>query len=264
MKIYDAHTHIFPEKIAAKASISISDFYGGAPMYAPALLEKLLSSGKKAGTEKFLVCSSAVVPKQVFGINDFIAYSCKTNPELVGLGSMHPDYYDIPSELERLKSLGLLGIKLHPDFQHFDIDSSKAMYMYSLCEKLGLSVLFHMGDNRYDYSAPKRLAAVAAKMPGLMIHAAHFGGYNAWNEAFSELSPLDNLYFDTSSSLAFIDRDTALRFIDKFGEDKFMYGTDFPMWEPKSELERLLSLGLDESVLEKILFRNFEKFYLNR
>ena len=50
MKIYDAHTHIFPEKIAAKASISISEFYGGAPMYAPALLEKLLVSGKKAAS----------------------------------------------------------------------------------------------------------------------------------------------------------------------------------------------------------------------
>ena len=264
MKIYDAHTHIFPEKIAEKASVSISEFYGGAPMYSPALLDKLLSSGERAGTEKYLVCSSAVVPRQVFGINDFISYSCKTHSQLVGLGSMHPDYHDIPGELDRIKSLGLLGIKLHPDFQHFDIDSEKAFYMYSLCEERGLSVLFHMGDNRYDYSAPERLANVVRKMPGLKIHAAHFGGYNAWQSAFEEIFPSDNLYFDTSSSLAFIDRDTALRFFDKFGTDKFMYGTDFPMWEPCKELERLLSLGLDKNDLDKILYINFEKFYLNR
>ena len=43
-----------------------------------------------------------------------------------------------------------------------------------------------------------------------------------------------------------------------------MFGTDFPMWEPKKELDRLLGLGLDIDTLEKILFRNFEKFYLNR
>lgn len=264
MKNYDAHAHIFPEKIAARASISISDFYGGAPMYAPALLEKLLSSGEEAGTEKFLVCSSAVVPKQVFGINDFISYSCKMDSRLVGLGSMHPDYYDIPSELDRIKELGLLGIKLHPDFQQFEIDSDKAFYMYSLCRDRGLSVLFHIGDKRYDYSSPARLANVVKKMPELKIHAAHFGGYNAWDSAFEVLECSENLYFDTSSSLAFLDRDTALRFIEKFGADRFMFGTDFPMWEPKKELDRLLALGLDIDTLEKILFRNFEKFYLNR
>ena len=219
---------------------------------------------KKIGTEKYLVCSSAVVPSQVFGINDFIAYSCRINPNFIGLGSMHPDYHLIPDELDRLKELGLLGIKLHPDFQHFDIDDKKALFMYSECEKRGLSVLFHMGDNRYDYSAPERLATVIKKIPGLKIHAAHFGGYQAWEKAFSALDPSENLYFDTSSSLPFIDRDKALRFIEKHGVDKFMFGTDFPMWEPKEELERFLSLGLDKNAEEMILYSNFEKFYLNR
>ena len=264
MKIYDAHTHIFPEKIAEKASKSISAFYGGAAMYSPALISNLLKGGKKVGCEKFLVCSSAVVPSQVFGINDFISYSCRCNPEFVGLGSMHPEYHFIPDELDRLKELGLLGIKLHPDFQHFDIDSEKAIYMYSECEKRGLSVLFHMGDDRYDYSAPERLAKIAKKFPELKIHAAHFGGYQAWKTAFSVLEPLENLYFDTSSSLPFIDRDTALRFIDKHGADKFMFGTDFPMWDPQEELDRFLSLGLDKTAEEMILHSNFEKFYLNR
>ena len=262
MKIYDAHAHIFPQKIAEKASRSIGDFYDGAPMFCSALLENLKKHGNLAGIEKFLVCSSAVIPSQVFGINDFITYSCRNDDGLVGLGSIHPDYYAIPDELDRICSLGLLGIKLHPDFQHFDIDDKKALYVYSECEKRSLRVLFHMGDARYDYSLPSRLASVCKLFPALKIQAAHFGGYNAWDLALRDLTPCDNLYFDTSSSLAFISRDSALRFIEKHGVDKFMFGTDFPMWEPQKELERFLALGLDEESNEKILCKNFERFYL--
>ncbi len=263
MKIYDAHAHIFPEKIAAKASKSISDFYSGAPMYSPALTQRLLESGREAGIEKYLVCSSAVVPSQVFGINDFIAYSCRENPCFVGVGSMHPDYFDIPGELDRLRLLGLRGIKLHPDFQHFDIDSKKAFYMYEECEKRGLSVLFHMGDNRYDYSSPERLARVVKEIPTLKVHAAHFGGYMAWEKSMDALEPSENLYFDTSSSLAFISREMAKEFISVHGVDKFMFGTDFPMWEPMGELRRFDALELDDTAREKILYKNFERFYLN-
>ena len=54
-----------------------------------------------------------------------------------------------------------------------------------------------------------------------------------------------------------IDRELVLRFIDKIGPDRLIFGTDFPMWSPKEELERFLSLGLDEAEQQKILYRNF-------
>ena len=38
-----------------------------------------------------------------------------------------------------------------------------------------------------------------------------------------------------------------------------LFGTDFPMWSPKEELARFLSLGLDESSRQKILYENFMK-----
>ena len=53
------------------------------------------------------------------------------------------------------------------------------------------------------------------------------------------------------------DRDIVLRLIDKIGPDRLIFGTDFPMWSPKEELERFLSLGLDEAEQQKILYGNF-------
>ena len=34
------------------------------------------------------------------------------------------------------------------------------------------------------------------------------------------------------------------------------------MWTPKLELELFLSLGLDETTLDRILYGNFEKLFL--
>ena len=55
------------------------------------------------------------------------------------------------------------------------------------------------------------------------------------------------------------DRDIVLRLIDKIGPDRLIFGTDFPMWSPKEELARFLSLDLDESSRQKILYENFMK-----
>ena len=266
MEIIDAHAHIYPEKIAAKATDTIGIFYDIKMALPAGTTENLLHEGKNAGISRFVVHSVATTAHQVRSINEFIKREIDAHPEFIGFITLHQDLSEeeIVAEIDWAIANNFKGIKLHPDFQHFDIDSEKAIYMYSECEKRGLSVLFHMGDDRYDYSAPERLAKIAKKFPELKIHAAHFGGYQAWKTAFSVLEPSENLYFDTSSSLPFIDRDTALRFIDKHGADKFMFGTDFPMWDPQEELDRFLSLGLDKTAEEMILHSNFEKFYLNR
>ena len=48
MKIIDAHTHIFPTKIAVKASASIGEFYG-IPMNSDASVDSLLKLEEELG-----------------------------------------------------------------------------------------------------------------------------------------------------------------------------------------------------------------------
>ena len=47
------------------------------------------------------------------------------------------------------------------------------------------------------------------------------------------------------------------------GPQRFLFGTDFPMWTPKTELQRFLDLGLDETTRDRILFGNFEALFLH-
>lgn len=260
MKIIDAHAHIFPEKIAEKAVASIGDFYD-IPMRGNGTSEMLLKSGETIGVEKYLVCSTATKPQQVIPINDFIYDECQKHDEFVGFATLHPFMENIEQEIERILSLGFKGIKLHPDFQLFHIDDEKAMKMYKRVEGK-LMILFHTGDDRYDYSRPTRLARVCDKFPDLKCIAAHFGGYQNWDEAY-EAYDSQNIYMDTSSSLFQLNPEHALKMIDKFGVNQFFFGTDFPMWSHKQELDRLFNLNLSDEDLQSILYWNFYNTVLN-
>ena len=260
-RIIDAHTHIFPHKIAAKAANSIGEFYN-VPMSSEGSVERLLESGAQIGTERYLVCSTATRPEQVQSINDFVAAECDAHPEFFGLGTLHPHFGENLAEIERILSLGLHGIKFHPDFQTFDIDDPAMMPVYEALEGR-LPILFHMGDDRYDYSAPARLVKVAKAFPRLQLQAAHFGGYRRWQEA-DVYEDCPNIFFDTSSALFMLSPHEAAKLIRKFGHQRFLFGTDFPMWDHREELERFMTIPLTEAEREDIFANNFERIYLNR
>ncbi len=260
MKIIDAHTHVFPDKIATKSSESIGHFYG-LDYFSPASVSALLESGKKINACHYLVCSSALSPTQTEHINDYMALLMAEHKEFTALGTIHPDNENYREELARVKSLGLKGVKLHPDFQKFTIDDEKMLPVYREIARLGLPVLMHMGDDRYDYSRPLHLASLMRKVPDLVCIAAHFGGWGRWDEAYEVLVPSERLYFDTSSALMRLSRDGALKMVEKFGVERFMFGTDFPIWEPTAEVKRVLDLGLTEKENEMLFSGNFIRLF---
>ena len=260
MKIADIHAHIFPHKIAEKASASIGGFYG-MPSGNLATLENLLKLEAEAGISWVAASSSATSASQVHSINSFIAECAAAESNVIGLGSLYPTMTGWEEELERMQSLHIRGIKIHPDFQKINIDEPKAIDMYRGIAKAGLPVLFHMGDNRYDYSTPERLENLLRQVPDLIAIAAHFGGWQAWDHSYEHVLP-ENVYYDTSSSLIYLGKERALDFLDKLGAHRFLFGTDFPMGTPKEELDRFLDLGLDETTRDRILYGNFEKLFL--
>ena len=67
---------------------------------------------------------------------------------MTGLGALHPDSEDIEGDIADIISLGLKGVKMHPDFQKFNIDDKKCYKIYELCEQNNLPVLLHMDRNQ--------------------------------------------------------------------------------------------------------------------
>lgn len=256
MKIFDSHCHIFPDKIASKASANIGGFYG-IPMEFDGSVGTLMKLYTEAGVFKCLVQSVATVPEQVAHINDFIAESVKLHPDLfVGFCSLHPHMMkkDIEAEIDRAIGLGLKGIKLHPDFQQFQIDDRSVYNIYEAAEGR-LPILFHTGDKRYDYSPPKRLANALKDFPNLTVIAAHFGGWSEWEQGEIYLADNPNVYVDTSSSLYTLSPAKAEEYIKAFTPDRVMFGTDYPMWNVNDELNRMEKLNLSDFDREKIMYK---------
>ena len=260
-KIIDSHCHIYPDKIAEKASESTGNFYG-IQMCLDGKISTLLEHGQNAEIDHFIVQSVATTPKQVSSINNFIANAvAESGGKFTGLGTLHPDSEDIEGDMEHLLSLGLKGVKLHPDIQDFKIDDYRNLKIYELCEKHGIPILMHTGDNRYDRSNPNRLCPILEIYTDLVIIAAHFGGYSIWEEASQKLKNFPNVYVDCSSSFAFMKPRLAKKLIKTYGADKVLFATDYPMWEPRAELEYFLKLKLKDEEMEKILHKNAEKVF---
>lgn len=252
--IIDSHAHIFPTKIADKASHSIGNFYGIRMEY-DGTLETLLKVGEKHNIDKFIVQSVATTKTQVEPINEFIAYNAeKYKDKLIGFATLHPESDCISKQVEDVINMNLHGIKLHPDFQEFDIDSPKAMKIYELIEGR-LPLLIHMGDHRTKYSKPDKLAKVLDKFPKLDVIAAHFGGWSEWENGALELA-LKRVYVDTSSSMYALKPHQIQELIDIFGVDNVLFGTDYPMWSPKHELDILKTVDLTKDERDKILYKN--------
>ena len=265
--VIDSHCHVYPEKIAARAVESTDQFYN-THAFGLGTVTDLLTVGTEAGCDGYVIQSVASTPHHVESINRFIATAIAAAEEqghggkLTGLGTLHPDHPDLRGAMEAIVGSGLHGVKLHPDIQNFKIDDYRCLKIYELCEQEGLPILMHTGDNRYDNSNPNRLVPVLNIFTGLTIIGAHLGGYSIWNEASEKLAGLDNLYVDCSSSFPFIDKQTALNIIRKYGADKVLYGTDDPMWSPMEEIKTFMSLGLTDDEKRKILSENAKKLFL--
>lgn len=260
MTIIDTHAHIYPDKIALKAAKSIGDFYE-IPMSLDGTVSRLLEQGKAAGISRFLVHSVAVTWERARAINDFLAQEVAAHPaEFIGFGTLHPDHPEAEQELDRILSLGLRGVKLHPDFQHFQLDDPAALRLFEAMAERNLPLLVHTGDYRYDYSTPERMARALDHVPQLTAICAHFGGWSVWSDAWKILAGRGNVYVDSCSSLYAIEPDEAVKIIHRYGADKVFFGTDYPMWHPREELQRFMALPLTDEEREMILHKNFEKF----
>ena len=257
MKLIDIHTHIYPDEIAQKATDSVQEFYhiGDRGMHGTAA--QLLEQGTKAGISQFVILPVAIRPDRVQGINNFICQKTREEPRFIGFGTVHAAMDGIGDEVDRIVAMGLKGIKMHPDSQRFSIDDLRLFPMYEAVEGR-LPVMLHMGDQRYDYSHPVKLRRILDLFPRLQVIAAHFGGYSMYQTACDLLKDT-GCVFDVSSSMMFMPKGEPERYINIYGAERMAFGSDYPMWDPVTEVQRFLELKLTPEQMEQIAWKTAQR-----
>ena len=265
--LIDFHTHLFPDKIAARAIEALKD--GIVKTHGKLLLEPqtdgtqqgLLDSMNENGVDMSIVMPIATSPTQHTTINSF-AKKITDGKRIISFGSVHPRQDDWEETLEYIARSGLKGIKMHPEFQTFFIDEPITEKIVKKCENLGLWVLFHCGED-YGYKppyhcTPERLRKLLDKTGCKNIIAAHFGGFHMWDEVDKYLIGTD-VFMDTSMTSGFLDKDRCRDMILRHGVDKVLFGSDSPWQGQIQAYSYLLSLNLSDEDTEKIKHINAEK-----
>lgn len=260
MSIFDMHVHIFPDQLADRAVSAIGTFYENFYMEGDGRLDTAIKWMDQVGITRCAAHSVATTAHQVASINEFVMNAFKKYPErILPFAAMHPGVDHPHAVAESIIQAGFRGVKLHPEIQNFKIDAPEVLDMLAPFEGR-LPVLVHAGDYRMDHSSPERIRHVLREFPGLTLICAHLGGWTVWEQAAREL-PGENVWVDTSSALFALTPERATEIIRSYGVDRVLYGTDFPMWSPISEMERFNRLLLTDDEREKILWGNHLKLF---
>ena len=260
MKVFDIHVHVYPDKIAPKAIHAISALYDNYPMFGDGRAATEISRMDAAGIEKSAIHSPATTPHQVHSINAFIKSVADESPDrIVPFATLHPDVENMEDVLQDILDQGFQGIKLHPEFQEFKVDEPRAIKMFDMIGDK-IPILLHCGDSTRDNSAPERIHHLMQEVPSLRLVCAHLGGWQVWERAAKVLTG-ENIWVDTSSALYALSPECAANIIRGYGTDRAIFGSDFPMWDPKEELARFMKLPLSDSEREDILWNNHLRLF---
>lgn len=264
MRVIDTHAHIFPDNIAAKATLATAEYF---PMPEPpnhgGSVGELLEVMDRARIDYALVFSAATTARQVTHINRFIQSEAALHPRFIPCGTLHAGFEGYREELAWMRAHGMYGVKIHPEFQRFPLDDERMFPMYEEMERHDMFLIAHMGDPRVDLSGPHRMLPIAAAFPKLRCIAAHLGNWGDWDmEKIRPLTKVSSIYTDISSTFSYApDRAPLFPILREYDPTHIFWGSDYPIWCPRKEMAKTLALGLEEAFLENIFFHNFAAFY---
>ncbi len=260
--IVDFHTHIFPEKIAAKTIQKLEE-KAGVKAFTDGREASLLNSMKKAGVDISVILPVVTSPAQFDTVNRFAAavnekYEGKST-RLVSFGGIHPDSSDYKNKLREIKSLGLKGIKLHPDYQDTFFDDIRYLRILDYASQLDLTIVVHAGvDIGYPDNVRCTIDGICKVLDEVRpkkLVLAHYGAFKLWEEVQKRIAGRD-VYLDTANITGYIGDEIFLKILKKHGADKILFATDSPWNGQEETLAHMRRLVSDEKDLQKILGQN--------
>ena len=257
--IIDAHTHVFPDKIAEK-SIKTLEKMGNVKSAIGGTFTELLKSMDNSGVDVSVVLPVVTKTEQFFSINRFAAELNK-NDRIIAFAGIHPLCENINKKLDFIKESGFKGIKLHPDYQQTDITDENYIKILSGCRERALKVVIHAG---IDPASPGHVHCPPDKSADVIkyvtkdkpfIVLAHLGGTGQTDLVERFLVGLQ-VYFDLSYVLDKTDKTRLTDIIRAHGANRILFATDSPWRSTKEYIKIIKSLPINDTERDAIFWKN--------
>jgi len=205
----------------------------------------------------------------------------KENDDAVCFGNIHPDDPEMMEEFGAMvERFGLKGMKMGPCINFYRVNDKRLFPAYEKAEAQNIPVILHTGGDpvagREIYGHPMDVGDIASAFPKLTLVMAHLGA-PFFEETREILQKHKNVYTDLSFA---IDYEAVMEFckrqgmthmtgiaksdfqsvmsvyIEDFGFDRVLYGSDFPYGRAKETLNALLEMNISDEAKEMILWKN--------
>ncbi len=255
--VIDFHAHFFPDDIAAQALQALSENVPDMEAQSDGTLGGLVRAMDRAGVDRAVTLPVATKPSQVAGINR--AAVAQRSPRTIPFGALHPRAVDPLGDIRYLHEHGIRGVKLHPEYQCFHVDTPQMDPCYAVLAELGMIVVFHAGWDpgpfSCDHARPSALRRVHRRFPALRIVAAHMGGLRMWDEVERELVGT-GVYFDTAGAPRYMEPEQFVRIVRAHGAHRILFGTDTPWFDIAATRRWLERLPLTDTEQEALFGGN--------
>ena len=172
-------------------------------------------------------------------------------------------------ELERaVNDLGFIGAHFYPHWFELAPDHAKVYPFYAKCVELNVPIQLQVGQSHLylpdvplrSVARPITLDAVACDFPELKLIGIHIGV--PWTDEMIAMAwKHPNVYIGSDAHSPKYWPPTFVQYLKSYGQDKVIFGTDFPVLDFERTRQEIEALGLKPGALKKLLRDNICRVY---
>jgi len=228
---------------------------------------QIVEAMDRAGVQT-LMLSAWHRPGQWIFSNDLVAEMVAKFPDrFVGVAAVNLEKpVEAVRELDRaVKQLGFKALRIIPWLWKLPPNDKLYFPLYVKCIELDIPFCTQVGHTGplmpSETGRPvPYLDEVALTFPELKIVAGHIG--HPWTDEMIGVAwKHENVYIDTSAYLPRYYPPQLLHYLKSYGQNKVLFGSNFPQLSLEKCVGQVNELGLSEDVKAKFLFQNAQRVF---
>ena len=238
-------------------------------------LEQMLEGMDEANIQRaFLVAAKSGrpgLPGSYHMPPEVVARACEQYPDrfsgLIGIDP-YQGMEGVALMVDAVENMGFIGAHLYPHWYELPPNNARYYLFYAKCVELDIPIQMQVGQSLL-YSKEQRCRSVgrpiylddiACDIPELKLIGSHVG--IPWTDEMIAMSwKHDNVYIGTDAHSPKYWPESLVRYINSYGQDKVIFGTDFPVLRFKRTVDEIDAHKLKPQVRRKFLRDNVARLY---